>query len=162
MSYSTISADKVKGCLIRTGGTIVFRVYAADKSFKDYDILHHDVDVIIDDKSAALYENTVTGSSYLDYTEESMSISADRQPDLKTIFRFVSLEDDPYQEAIVTKMREEAKAERWTGVAGFKEWAKKTWKATLRINADSGDWTSITFMKEEDLNKFKQHYREYL
>jgi len=63
-----------RGCLIRgLGDEIWFRVYRPDKSFTDYDITHHDCEIVIIDPSAALIHNDA--GEFLDYTAESMAIS---------------------------------------------------------------------------------------
>jgi hypothetical protein len=57
-------AKGIKGILIRVGDRHVFRVYAEDHTFIDYDILHHDLEIqILDD--AMLYRTDF--GSYLDY-----------------------------------------------------------------------------------------------
>jgi hypothetical protein len=55
------------------GDEIWFRVYRPDKSFTDYDITHHDCEIVIIDPSAALIHNDA--GEFLDYTAESMAIS---------------------------------------------------------------------------------------
>lgn len=63
-----------RGFLIRgIGDEIWFRVYHPDKSFTDYEITHHDCEIVIIDPSAALIHNDA--GEFLDYTAESMSIS---------------------------------------------------------------------------------------
>jgi hypothetical protein len=63
-----------RGFLIRgLGDEIWFRVYHPDKSFTDYDITHHDCEIVIIDPSAALIHNDA--GEFLDYTAESMTIS---------------------------------------------------------------------------------------
>ena len=60
----TQSAQGVKGYLIRVDDRHVFRVYAEDHTFLDYNILHHDLEIqILDD--AFLYRSEF--GSYLDY-----------------------------------------------------------------------------------------------
>jgi hypothetical protein len=64
-------ANGVKGCLIRLGTDpvrYVFRVYDEEYGFIDYEITHHDVDMIINDESAAFRK--VNGNYYLDYIPE--------------------------------------------------------------------------------------------
>lgn len=47
-----------KGVLIRQlDGEIVFRIYNKDKSFKDYEIWHNDLEVEITDDMASFWEN---------------------------------------------------------------------------------------------------------
>ena len=63
-----------RGFLIRgISDEIWFRVYHPDKSFTDYDITHHDCEIVIIDPSAALIHNDA--GEFLDYTAESMTIS---------------------------------------------------------------------------------------
>lgn len=50
-------------------------------------------------------------------------------------------------------LRAAARAERWTTVAGIKEFAKKEYKIKLNTNI-YGDWTSMTFNDELTLNNF--------
>ena len=58
---------------------------------------------------------------------------------------------------LMDRIREAAKAEGWTRMVGFKDWAKENYNATLRAGLYD-DWTSITFKTEQDLTKFKQHF----
>jgi hypothetical protein len=58
---------------------------------------------------------------------------------------------------LMDRIRNAARAEGWTGIAGFKQWAKETYKATLRAGKYD-DWTSISFKSEQDLKRFKQHF----
>jgi hypothetical protein len=63
-----------RGFLIRgLGEEVWFRVYHEDKNFTDYEITHHDCEVVIIDASAALIRNDA--GEFLDYTTESMGIS---------------------------------------------------------------------------------------
>lgn len=63
-----------RGFLIRgIDDEIWFRVYHPDKSFTDYEITHHDCEIVIIDPSAALIHNDA--GEFLDYTAESMEIS---------------------------------------------------------------------------------------
>lgn len=51
------SANGVTGCLLRVGfSEWVFRVYWTT-GFKDYDLLHADIQVTINDSDAAFYED---------------------------------------------------------------------------------------------------------
>ena len=60
-----------RGFLIRgLGDEIWFRVYHPDRSFTDYEITHHDCEIVIIDPSAALIKNTA--GEFLDYTAESL------------------------------------------------------------------------------------------
>jgi hypothetical protein len=58
---------------------------------------------------------------------------------------------------LIPKIREAATKERWTGMAGFKQWAKENYNATLRAGRYD-DWTSIAFKNEQDFDKFKEHF----
>ena len=52
------SAKGLRGCIIDSfDGNYYFRVYDADHNFKDYDLRHCDLAVIIDDDDAFLYED---------------------------------------------------------------------------------------------------------
>lgn len=58
MTRVITSADGVKGCLLYIHGvnTYVFRVYK-DDSFKDYDLRHCDLGIVIQDKDAYFYDD---------------------------------------------------------------------------------------------------------
>ena len=58
---------------------------------------------------------------------------------------------------LMDRARAAAKAEKWTGLKGIKQWAKETYNATLR-SGPHDDWTSISFKTEQDLNRFKEHF----
>ena len=58
---------------------------------------------------------------------------------------------------LMDRIREAARAEKWAGQKGFKQWAKETYNATLRSGIYD-NWTSITFKTEQDLTRFKQHF----
>ena len=63
-----------RGFLIRgIGDDTWFRVYHPDKSFTDYEITHHDCEIVIIDPTAALIHNDA--GEFLDYTAESMKVS---------------------------------------------------------------------------------------
>lgn len=65
-----------RGFLIRgIGDEMWFRIYSPDKSgeFVDYEITHHDCEIVIIDPSAALICNDA--GDFLDYTTESMTPS---------------------------------------------------------------------------------------
>lgn len=63
-----------RGFLIRgTGDELWFRVYDPDHNFIDYEITHHDCEIVIIDPSAALIRNDA--GDFLDYTAESMQVS---------------------------------------------------------------------------------------
>lgn len=57
------AAKGTTGFLIRVFDKIMFRVYRADKTFTDYDILHHDLEVTITDPDAVFCDLSET----LDY-----------------------------------------------------------------------------------------------
>jgi hypothetical protein len=64
-------ANGVKGCLLRlmtNPETYVFRVYDDEYGFIDYDISHHDLDLVINDDTAAFCK--INGKYYLDYIPE--------------------------------------------------------------------------------------------
>lgn len=69
------SAKGTKGCLLRSmaDGLAVFRVYDAEHNFRDYEVVHHDVEIIIDDDSAWFYEHD--GEFYLDYSPDVLTPS---------------------------------------------------------------------------------------
>ena len=69
------SANGVKGFLIYVHGTsnFQFRVYHEDKSFTDYDILHSDLCVKIDDKDAYFYHDK-HGRNILDHSPETLGL----------------------------------------------------------------------------------------
>ena len=63
-----------RGFLIRgLGDELWFRVYDENKLFTDYEITHHDCEIVIIDPSAALISNDA--GDFLDYTAESMKIA---------------------------------------------------------------------------------------
>ena len=61
---------------------------------------------------------------------------------------------DPVMDAI----RIAARDQKWVGKAGFKEWAKENYNATLRAGIYD-DWTSISFKSEKDMKKFSEDFR---
>ena len=61
----TQPAKGVKGYIIRVLDSYVFRVYAEDYTFLDYDILHHDLEIKILEDDAHLYRSEF--GNYLDY-----------------------------------------------------------------------------------------------
>lgn len=58
---------------------------------------------------------------------------------------------------IMDKVRSAARAAGWTGMAGFKQWAKENYNATLRAGRYD-DWTSIGFKNTQDMLKFKHDF----
>ena len=72
-----IPAQGVKGHLIYTvDGKYMFRVYADDFTFVDYQLLHSDLLITINDEDATLYTDTFAGLSYhkLDHNPETLGI----------------------------------------------------------------------------------------
>ena len=69
-------ANDTEGCLITvlTGSSpkIMFRVYADDGTFVDYDIMHSDLFVRITDSDSAFYEKD--GKVWLDHAPETLGI----------------------------------------------------------------------------------------
>lgn len=68
-------ASRRKAMLIRTcvgteHETVMIRIYNPDRSYKDYDLYHHDLEIIIDDDSACLYEDG--DNNYIDYSPEAL------------------------------------------------------------------------------------------
>jgi hypothetical protein len=59
---------------------------------------------------------------------------------------------------LVDLIRIKARAKGWTGMSGFKEWAKETYNATLRTGIYH-DWTSISFKNNHDMKKFEQDFK---
>lgn len=60
-------------------------------------------------------------------------------------------------DSLMDQIRTAARAEGWSMMAGFKDWAKETYNATLRAGMYD-DWTSISFKTEQDMNKFKHDF----
>lgn len=58
---------------------------------------------------------------------------------------------------LTADIRSAARADKWVGMAGFKQWAQETYNATLRAGKYD-DWTSISFKTEQDMNRFKQRF----
>mgnify|MGYP003339478920 CR=1 FL=1 len=64
----TKSAKGTIGFIMRNfGGGHFFRVYDKDHNFVDYDILHHDLQVVILEEDATFYETD--NRNYLDHEE---------------------------------------------------------------------------------------------
>lgn len=67
-------AKGTKGCLLHIGlKNWVFRVYNEDHSFKDYDLLHSDLFVTIDDEDSAFYEDG--NDLRLDHSPDTLGIN---------------------------------------------------------------------------------------
>lgn len=63
-----------KGFLIWAGGhKYYFRIYDG-KDFTDYDLLHSDMEIIINDENAFLYEDKVKGNS-IDHSPSSLGLN---------------------------------------------------------------------------------------
>ena len=73
----TTSADGVEGILLNpyhSEGKWIFRVTEKDGTFKDYDLNHSDLCVVVKDKDAVLYE-TSSGMRCIDHSFETMGKS---------------------------------------------------------------------------------------
>lgn len=71
------SADKVRGMLLYNGhNNYYLRVNQGDGTFKDYDILHSDLEIQVLDVDAYLYE-LGDGSLVLDHSPETLGIQYD-------------------------------------------------------------------------------------
>ena len=69
-------ATGVNGILLRVDyDTFVFRVYAADHTFVDYDLQHSDLCVTIADPDAFFYHEG--GEHYLDHAPETLGKESD-------------------------------------------------------------------------------------
>jgi hypothetical protein len=67
------SANGVEGHLIYTGvGKYVFRVYDKSHNFVDYDLMHSDLCVIINDSDAFFYQNKIENT--LDHSPATLGI----------------------------------------------------------------------------------------
>lgn len=66
------SANGATGYLIRTGDTVVFRVYDKNHNFVDYDILHYDMRVQIQEDDAVFYESD--DRAWIDHSLETLGI----------------------------------------------------------------------------------------
>lgn len=65
-------ANGATGYLIRTGDTVVFRIYDKNHDFVDYDIAHYDMRVQIQESDAYFYEDD-TGA-WVDHSPETLGI----------------------------------------------------------------------------------------
>lgn len=66
--------EKLKGVLCRhIDGSVFFRVYRADGSFRDYGIAHHDLEIEITDDDAYAYCRQ--GEYVIDYGPETLGLS---------------------------------------------------------------------------------------
>lgn len=65
----TLTAKGTKGFLLRSfNNRCIFRTYNEQGEFKDYDILHHDLEITIDSDDALLFEDR--DNNFIDYTPE--------------------------------------------------------------------------------------------
>lgn len=66
------SANGIKACLIFIHGInkYVVRVYREDHKFTDYDLMHCDLGIVIDDEDAAFYED----QRLLDHSPETLGM----------------------------------------------------------------------------------------
>ena len=74
MAVNITTARGVTGFLIWTGDGYQFRVYDDQSSFKDYSILHCDLEVTITDADAAFYEYD-NGTLSLDHNPETLGLN---------------------------------------------------------------------------------------
>lgn len=71
LNLTPVSANGVNGVLLRVDYDIlVFRVYAADHTFVDYDLKHSDICMTITDADAFFYHED--GEHYLDHAPETL------------------------------------------------------------------------------------------
>jgi hypothetical protein len=72
------NANKQKGILLRSlsDEPYFFRIYGKNGSFKDYEILHHDIDIQILDESAEFLESKDGKEFYLDYSRKVLGQEA--------------------------------------------------------------------------------------
>lgn len=64
---------------------------------------------------------------------------------------------DGIKDPLLEKIRTEARKDGWVGMAGFKDWAKEKFNATLR-SGKSQNWTSIKFNSRSDLERFEKYF----
>lgn len=70
-----IPAKGVRGVLISTlNGGFAFRVYKEDHSFVDYDLFHNDLEILIVDDKASLYEDQKNDAFILDHDSKTLGI----------------------------------------------------------------------------------------
>lgn len=72
------NANKQKGIILRSidGGPYLFRIYGKNGSFKDYEIIHHDIQVQILDDSAEFLESANGETFLLDYSRKMLGQDA--------------------------------------------------------------------------------------
>lgn len=72
MKTERLSANGVKGILIKTHTGYMFRVYDAEYNFIDYDLLHSDLCVTITDSDATFYSDDK--GARLDHSPETLGV----------------------------------------------------------------------------------------
>ena len=74
----TVTANGTKGCLIysQVEDRFLFRVYDKEHNFKDYNILHCDLGIVVDDVDAYFYEKE-DGRLLLDHSPETLGLRND-------------------------------------------------------------------------------------
>ena len=77
------SAKGTKGILLASHGpngdpTFVFRVYHHGGSFTDYDILHHDMFITIEEDDA-VFRNEDGENPYIDYSNQTLGYEDDKE-----------------------------------------------------------------------------------
>jgi len=73
MTAQTRPAKGVTGFLIWSGQDYLFRVYDGQGDFKDYNMLHSDLEITILDTDATLYEYP-NGTISLDHNPETLGL----------------------------------------------------------------------------------------
>jgi hypothetical protein len=73
MTAQTRPAKGVTGFLIWSGQDYLFRVYDGQGDFKDYNMLHSDLEITILDTDATLYEYP-NGTLSLDHNPETLGL----------------------------------------------------------------------------------------
>ena len=74
---TTKSANGVSGHLIHIyGGQYAFRVYnKADGTFIDYDLMHSDLHITINDEDAFFYHYEIDGANQLDHAPSTLGLT---------------------------------------------------------------------------------------
>jgi hypothetical protein len=81
-------ANRVRGHLIYlASGNYAFRVYNKDYKFVDYDLLHSDLHVIIDDEDSALYQDS--DRAYLDHSPATLGYADTLHKEAKGMKKFL-------------------------------------------------------------------------
>lgn len=69
--------NEKSGILIKClNGSLAFREYLADESFTDFEILHSDLSIKIDEEEAAIYE--IDGHYVIDHAPETLGLTVDK------------------------------------------------------------------------------------